>query len=56
VKELLDELLAVGMKLSLAEMVCSALRGFSKEWDSFIAGTVAKEKLPEWERLWNECC
>jgi hypothetical protein len=35
VKQLLDELLAVGIKLSPAEMVRSALRGFPKEWDPF---------------------
>jgi hypothetical protein len=56
VKQLLDELLAVGVKLSPAEMVRSALRGFPKEWDSFIAGVVARENLPDWERLWNDCC
>jgi hypothetical protein len=56
VKQLLDELLAVGVKLSPAEIVRSALRGFPKEWDSFIAGVVARENLPDWERLWNDCC
>jgi hypothetical protein len=32
------------------------LRGFSKEWDPFIAGVVAREKLPDWDRLWDDCC
>jgi hypothetical protein len=32
------------------------LRGFPKEWDPFISGVVAREKLPDWDRLWNDCC
>ena len=56
VKLLLDELLVVGVKLSTIEIVCSALRGFPKEWDPFISGVVAMEKLPDWDRLWNDCC
>jgi hypothetical protein len=55
VKQLLDELLAVGVKLSQVEMVRSALRGFPKEWDPFISRVVAREKLPDWDRLWDGC-
>jgi hypothetical protein len=46
----------VGVKLSPAKIVCSTLRGFPKEWDTFISGIVAREKLPDWDRLWNDCC
>jgi hypothetical protein len=56
VKLLLDEFLVVGVKLSSAEIVRSALRGFPKEWDPFISGVVVREKLPDWDRLWNDCC
>jgi hypothetical protein len=56
VKLLLDELLAVGVKLTPVEIVRSALRGFPKEWDPFISGIVAREKLPNWDKLWNDCC
>jgi hypothetical protein len=51
VKQLLDELLAVGVRLSPTGIVCSALRGFPKEWDPFISGVVARENLPDWDRL-----
>jgi hypothetical protein len=56
VKLLLDKLLAVGVKLSPTEIVRSALRGFPKEWDPFISGVVAREKLSYWDWLWNDCC
>jgi hypothetical protein len=47
VKQLLDELLAVGVKLSLTKIVRYTLRGFPKEWDPFISGIVARENLPD---------
>jgi hypothetical protein len=56
VKQMIDELIAVGVKLSPAEIVKSALKGFPKEWDPFIAGIVARENLPSWDRLWDDCC
>jgi hypothetical protein len=56
VKQSLDDLLAVGVKLLLTEIVRSSLRGFPKEWDPFIARIVTGENLPDWDRLWNDCC
>jgi hypothetical protein len=56
VKQMIDELIAVGVKLSPAEIVRSTLKGFPKEWDPFIAGIVARENLPSWDRLWDDCC
>jgi hypothetical protein len=56
VKQLLDELLVVGVNLSPTEIVRSALRGFPKEWDHYISGIVARENLLDWNRLWNDCC
>jgi hypothetical protein len=31
-----------------------ALHGFSKSWDVFVRGVVAREKLPDWQRLWDD--
>jgi hypothetical protein len=31
-----------------------ALNGFSKSWDVFVRGVVAREKLPDWQRLWDD--
>jgi hypothetical protein len=56
VKQMIDELLAVEVKLSTTEIVRSTLKGFSKEWNPFIAGIVARENLPSWDRLWDNYC
>ena len=36
------------------ELVRIALNGFSKPWDTFVNGVVAREKLPDWKRLWDD--
>jgi hypothetical protein len=36
------------------ELVRIALNGFTKQWDVFVRGVVAREKLPNWERLWDD--
>ena len=35
-------------------MIRVALNGFSKSWESFICGIVARENMPSWERLWDD--
>ena len=49
-----DELGAVGEKVEDSELVRTALKGFSKPWESFVRGIVARENLPNWERLWDD--
>ena len=48
-----DELVAVGSKTKDEELARIALNGFSKPWDTFVKGVVAREKLPDWQRLWE---
>ena len=31
-----------------------ALKGFTPEWKPFIKGIVARDKLPHWNRLWDD--
>jgi hypothetical protein len=31
-----------------------ALNDFSKSWDVFVCGVVARDKLPDWQRLWDD--
>jgi hypothetical protein len=38
-----------------AELVNVALNGFTKAWEPFIMGICAREHLPNWERLWDDC-
>jgi len=35
-------------------LVRITLKRFSKPWDAFICGIVAREKLPNWGRLWDD--
>jgi hypothetical protein len=36
------------------ELVRMTLKGFMKQWTSFIKGIMAREKLPDWTRLWDD--
>jgi hypothetical protein len=38
----------------IPKLVPISLNGFSKPWDSFVCGIVAREKLPNWQRLWDD--
>ena len=49
-----DELGAIGSKTVDEELVQIALNGFSKPWDTFFKGVVAREKLPNRQRLWDD--
>ena len=46
-----DELGVVGSKTVDEELVQIALNGFSKPWDTFVKGVVAREKLHDWQRM-----
>jgi hypothetical protein len=37
------------------ELVNVALNGFTKSWEPFVKGICTWEKLPNWERLWDDC-
>jgi hypothetical protein len=45
-----DELAAVGEVVDETELVRTALNGFTKQWEVFVQGVVAREKLPDWGR------
>jgi hypothetical protein len=49
-----DELGAVGDIVDSSELVQTALNGFTKSWESFVHGIVAREHMPSWERLWDD--
>ena len=50
-RQIRDELGAVGSKTEDEELVRIALNGFSKPWDTFVKGVVAREKLPDLETM-----
>jgi hypothetical protein len=49
-----DELGAVGEAIADNELVTTTLNGVSKQWAVVVEGIVAREKLPNWERLWDD--
>jgi hypothetical protein len=49
-----DELAALGEIVDTSELVRRALNGFSKPWESFVQGIVAREHMPSWERFWDD--
>jgi hypothetical protein len=49
-----DELAVVGEVVDETELVRTALNGFTKQWEVFFCGVVTREKLPDWERLWDD--
>jgi hypothetical protein len=49
-----DELAIVGEIVDETELVRTTLNGFTKQWDVFVRGVVAREKLLDWERLWDD--
>jgi hypothetical protein len=50
-----DQLAAIGEKVDDVELVNVALNGFTKSWEPFVKGVCAQEKLPYWQRLWDDC-
>jgi hypothetical protein len=54
ITQIKDELAAISEKNDDSKLVHIALDGFSKSWDAFVRGVVVREKLPEWQRLWDD--
>ena len=50
-----DQLASIGEKVVDVELVNVALNGFTKVWEPFFKGICAREKIPNWERLWDDC-
>jgi hypothetical protein len=36
------------------ELVKLALKGCTKQWDTFVIGILSRDKLPDWARLWDD--
>jgi hypothetical protein len=49
-----DELAAVEYIVPEEELVRIALNGYGKQWDVFVKCVVGHEKMPTWERLWDD--
>ena len=49
-----DELGAIGSKTVDEELVWKALNCLSNPWGTFVKGIVAREKIHDWQRLWDD--
>jgi hypothetical protein len=49
-----DELAVVGEKVDDTKLVRTALNGFTKQWEVFVQGVVARGNLLDWDRLWDD--
>jgi hypothetical protein len=49
-----DELVTVGDIIPEEELVRISLNGFGKKWDVFVKCVLGREKMPTWERLWDD--
>ena len=54
VTQIRDELSATGEAISDEELVRVALNGLSEKWGIFVKGVVSRERLPKWDRLWDD--
>ena len=48
------ELATISVIVSDGDMVRIALKGLTEDWKPFIKGIVAREKLLDWDRLWDD--
>jgi hypothetical protein len=55
ITQIRDQLAVVGEKVVDAELVNMALNGFPTSWEPFVKGICARENLPTFERLWDDC-
>lgn len=49
-----DEFRAIGEQIYDDEIVRVTFNGFSKTWDNFVHGIVARDKLHDWAILWDD--
>ena len=54
VSQVRDELATVGEMVDSLKLIRVTLIGFSKSWESFVRGIVARENMPNWERPWDD--
>jgi hypothetical protein len=54
ISQVRDELGAFGEVVANSELVRTTLNGVPKQWVVFVEGIVARENLPNWDRLWDD--
>lgn len=54
IRQIEDELAAVGDKIDDSELVKVASNGFSKRWDIFVSVIAGRENILDSDRLWDD--
>ena len=54
ITQVLNELAAIVETVDDHELVKIALNGFTKSWDVFVVGIVARENLPKWDCMLDD--
>ena len=49
-----DKPSAVGEIIADSELMCIALKGFTKDWDVYVKCVVVWENFSSWKRLWDD--
>ena len=55
VKQVRDDLTAIGEVVAPTELVRIAVAGLSKSWEVFGDAVSSRENLPRWDRFWDDC-
>jgi hypothetical protein len=50
-----DKLVSVGEKVEDIELANVALNGFTKSREPFVKGVYSQDKLPNSDKLWDDC-
>jgi hypothetical protein len=50
-----DQLTTIGEKMDDLELANVTLNSLTKSWELFVQGVCARKKLPDWQRLWDDC-
>jgi hypothetical protein len=50
-----DQLVVIGEKVENAYLVNMERNGFPASWEPFLKSIFAWEKLPNFERFWDDC-
>jgi hypothetical protein len=50
-----DQLALIGEKIADAKLMNMALNGFPTSWEPLVKGIFSHDKLPKFERFWDDC-
>ena len=55
VSQIKEQIHAIGDMVEEVEVVMTTLNGLPRSWESFIQGVCSRRKMPEFNKLWEDC-